>query len=244
MKLLRTRSLPSRRSTRCRLPSSASRAKRGWLRFHSASGRVQVGLPAGGSAYQAHAPDPVRVVQRVCEQGQPAHAVPDRVDPWRRVAHPQRVVGALVHLSHAEPRLAGRQTRSNSGMLGACHRSFGGRLRPGRPRFSSVSTARCGGWTFEPAFANTELGADYWIIKVGDRSIGGLQRSASDARPHAGTRLYVEVTDLEAVLSEVQIRGGQVERSRTALGGADRWFATALDPTGVSFGMWTASAPG
>jgi predicted enzyme related to lactoylglutathione lyase len=96
------------------------------------------------------------------------------------------------------------------------------------------------GWRFEPAFADTELDADYWIIKVDGRSIGGLQRAASDAHPQAGTRLYVEVDDLESVLRDVQGRGGLVERTRTALGGDDRWFATALDPTGVSFGMWTA----
>ena len=99
------------------------------------------------------------------------------------------------------------------------------------------------GWVFEPAFANSELDADYWIIKVGDESIGGLQRSVSKAHPHAGTRLYVEVADLEEVLTEVEDRGGQVERSRTALGGDDRWFATAFDPTGVSFGMWTSHPP-
>lgn len=99
------------------------------------------------------------------------------------------------------------------------------------------------GWVFEPAFANSELDADYWIIKVGDKSIGGLQRSASNAQPRAGTRLYVEVADLEEVLREVEGRGGQVERSRTALGGDDRWFATAFDPTGVSFGMWTSHPP-
>ena len=99
------------------------------------------------------------------------------------------------------------------------------------------------GWLFEPAFVNSELGADYWIIKVGDTSIGGLQRSASSAPPHAGTRLYVEVADLEEVLRAVQAHGGQVERPRTALGGEDRWFATALDPTGVSFGIWTSHPP-
>ena len=96
------------------------------------------------------------------------------------------------------------------------------------------------GWTFEPAFVDTELDADYWIIKVEGRSIGGLQRAAQDTSPQAGTRLYVEVDDLESALREVQLRGGLVERTRTALGGDDRWFATALDPTGVSFGMWTS----
>jgi predicted enzyme related to lactoylglutathione lyase len=99
------------------------------------------------------------------------------------------------------------------------------------------------GWTFEPAFHDTDLGADYWLIKAGGRSIGGLQRAGTDARPHAGTRLYVEVADLEEVLRQVRALGGQVERARTELGGDDRWFATALDPTGVSFGMWTAHPP-
>jgi predicted enzyme related to lactoylglutathione lyase len=98
------------------------------------------------------------------------------------------------------------------------------------------------GWTFESAFADTELDADYWIIRSGRDGIGGLQRSASSARPHVGTRLYVEVADLEATLHRVQDIGGRVERGRTALGGDDRWFATALDPTGISFGMWTANA--
>jgi predicted enzyme related to lactoylglutathione lyase len=60
------------------------------------------------------------------------------------------------------------------------------------------------GWDFQPAFAGTELGADYWVILAGGRGIGGT-----------------------------------VERARTELGGDDRWFATVLDPTGVSIGLWT-----
>ena len=96
------------------------------------------------------------------------------------------------------------------------------------------------GWAFEPAFADSELDADYWIIQAGGMGIGGLQRSASAAPPQAGTRVYVEVHDLEQALRDVEVHGGRVERSRTALGGDDRWFATALDPTGVSFGMWTS----
>lgn len=99
------------------------------------------------------------------------------------------------------------------------------------------------GWTFEPAFAGTDLGADYWLIKTGDRGIGGLQRSAADDPPHAGTRVYVEVADIEQVLRDVEARGGRVERPRTALGGDDRWFATFFDPTDVSFGIWTARPP-
>jgi predicted enzyme related to lactoylglutathione lyase len=96
------------------------------------------------------------------------------------------------------------------------------------------------GWTFEPAFADTEVGADYWLIKSAGTSLGGLQRSApGSAPPSAGTRLYVSVDDLEATLRRAAELGGHVERERTALGGADRWFATIRDPGGVSFGLWT-----
>jgi predicted enzyme related to lactoylglutathione lyase len=99
------------------------------------------------------------------------------------------------------------------------------------------------GWAYEPAFAGTELGADYWIIRDGGQGIGGLQRSATSAPPLAGTRLYVEVSDLEATLARVAALGGKVERRRTELGGDDRWFALALDPSGVSFGLWTDRGP-
>ena len=95
------------------------------------------------------------------------------------------------------------------------------------------------GWTFERAFEDTELEADYWIIQAGGRGIGGLQRAATATPPHPGARLYVEVDDLEAALATVETRGGRVERRRTALGGDDRWYGTAWDPTGVSFGLWT-----
>ncbi|MCC3294992.1 VOC family protein [Arthrobacter sp. zg-Y411] len=103
--------------------------------------------------------------------------------------------------------------------------------------------AALSGWSFEPAFEDTELGADYWIIKAGDRGIGGLQRADPSAPPpSAGPRLYVAVDDLEAALDRVAALGGLVERSRVALGGADRWFGIFRDPTGVSFGMWTGHA--
>lgn len=99
------------------------------------------------------------------------------------------------------------------------------------------------GWKYEPAFAGTELGADYWIIKADGTSVGGLQRSADDRPPHAGARLYVQVDDLELTLDRVAGLGGQVERHRVALGGDDRWFGIALDPSGVSFGLWTQNPP-
>lgn len=97
------------------------------------------------------------------------------------------------------------------------------------------------GWSFEPAFADTALGADYWIIRHAGRGIGGLQRAAASApRPAVGTRVYLEVEDLETTLGRAVALGGVVERTRLALGGDDRWFAIIRDPTGVSLGLWTA----
>jgi predicted enzyme related to lactoylglutathione lyase len=96
------------------------------------------------------------------------------------------------------------------------------------------------GWEFEPAFAGTELGRDYWLIRDGGTGIGGLQRALDDRPPHPGVRLYVETDDLEGSLARALERGGRIERSRTALGGDDRWFANLTDPSGVSFGLWTA----
>ena len=99
------------------------------------------------------------------------------------------------------------------------------------------------GWTFARAFKDTALGADYWLVQLDGRGIGGLQRAASPVMvPAAGARVYLAVPDLEETLDRVVELGGRVERPRTALGGDDRWFGTFLDPTGVSFGLWTENA--
>lgn len=95
-------------------------------------------------------------------------------------------------------------------------------------------------WSFQVAFADTNLGADYWVVSSDGQVLGGLQRQGPlAAPPAAGPRLYLEVADLEDALDQVAARGGRVERGRTGLGQADRWFATFVDPSGVSFGLWT-----
>lgn len=100
------------------------------------------------------------------------------------------------------------------------------------------------GWTFTDAFADTTIGADYWIIEDSGRGIGGLQRARSgrDA-PSVGTRVYFAVDDLESALARVVELGGTVERTRIELGGDDRWYGIYRDPTGVSFGLWTENPP-
>jgi predicted enzyme related to lactoylglutathione lyase len=97
------------------------------------------------------------------------------------------------------------------------------------------------GWTFERAFENSELDREYWLIRSDGRSIGGLQAARPGAPPpQAGTRLYVEVDDLEATLARAELAGATVERGRTFLGSDDFWFANVLDPQGISLGLWTS----
>lgn len=111
---------------------------------------------------------------------------------------------------------------------------------PDPERFQQFHAA-LSGWAFEAAFQDTDLGADYWIIQQDGEGIGGVQRAS--VSPCAGTRVYLAVDDLEAALRRVVELGGTVERTRTALGGDDRWFGVFSDMTGVSFGLWTAQPP-
>ena len=97
------------------------------------------------------------------------------------------------------------------------------------------------GWEFRPAFQDTELDRDYWLILADGTGIGGLQRALTPGPPHAGARFYLEVDDLEATVDRAVAAGARVERPRTALGGDDRWFAIITDPAGISLGLWTAA---
>jgi hypothetical protein len=127
------------------------------------------------------------------------------------------------------------------GILVACRRSCGGRSRPPSPRCFNVSMTRRGGRSSRrsPMPSSTPItGSSGRALPVS----AGCNDPLAALNPHAGTRVYVEVADLNETLRQVRALGGRVERGRTALGGGDRWFTTALDPTGVSFGMWTARA--
>lgn len=98
------------------------------------------------------------------------------------------------------------------------------------------------GWTFERDFEESDLVYDYWIVRHGGRAVGGLQQQTdASGSTRATTRVYFEVDDLEDWLGRAVTLGGVVERARTDLGPADRWFATFRDPSGVSVGLWTNS---
>lgn len=97
------------------------------------------------------------------------------------------------------------------------------------------------GWSFSPDNKLSALVAPYWTITSEGGMIGGLQQADGAARTVPGTRIYFQVDDLEKTLAAVVRAGGTVGRQRTTTGGADSWFATFTEPTGTSFGLWTAN---
>ena len=97
----------------------------------------------------------------------------------------------------------------HGGIAGIVRREIETADPEGFQRFHSALS----GWSFQPALADTELGAD-----------------ATAATPSAGTRVYFAVEDLEATLERVVSLGGSARRSRTALRGDDRWVVRLPRP--------------
>ena len=93
------------------------------------------------------------------------------------------------------------------------------------------------GWQLAPM----EGYEGYVIVNAGGVGIGALQAS-QDAEPAGrGTRLYIEVSDLEDALARVQQGGGTVEQGRMPVPG-DQWVGTARDPFGNRIGFATNNA--
>ena len=82
----------------------------------------------------------------------------------------------------------------------------------------------------------------YVIVNAGGVGIGALQASQDGDPSGRGTRLYVEVSDLEDTVARVRQAGGTVEQERMPVPG-DQWIATARDPFGNRIGFATNNAP-
>jgi predicted enzyme related to lactoylglutathione lyase len=107
---------------------------------------------------------------------------------------------------------------------------------PNPDAFREFHTAMWG-WTFAPAVADSGASAEYWVIMQDGYRIGGLQRAEVSSAPHPGTRIYFQVPDLGAALRRARDLGARTERGRSGLTGTDGWFATVVDPSGISIGL-------
>lgn len=96
------------------------------------------------------------------------------------------------------------------------------------------------GWTFS-SFGEDDgdfVGAHHDGVLV-----GGLYRADGDPAPAPSIRAYLNVADLEAVLTTAETLGGAVRRSRTEVGGDMGWWAEISDPDGRWIGLCTDNAP-
>ena len=85
-------------------------------------------------------------------------------------------------------------------------------------------------WTVAP------FGEGYLAVSAGDRMIGGL--FVSPEQPAGGgVRIYVNVADIERVLSAATDAGGTVVTPRTFIAEGMGWWAEIADPSGRRLGL-------
>jgi uncharacterized protein len=97
------------------------------------------------------------------------------------------------------------------------------------------------GWTFKPWMDGYE-----GIHLPDDSMIGGLRRAEGDP---AGRKVHVCFTvdfygddrddTLEQTLQKVDKYGGRTVVGRTEIGSGMGWYATAEDPSGLKFDLWS-----
>jgi uncharacterized protein len=89
------------------------------------------------------------------------------------------------------------------------------------------------GWTFKP------WGDDFLTAYLGDTMVGGIRR-AEGAVAGRGVHVCFSVEDtLEQTLGRVEKHGGEVAIGRTEIAPEMGWYATAKDPSGIAFDLWT-----
>lgn len=89
------------------------------------------------------------------------------------------------------------------------------------------------GWTFKP------WGDDFLAAYVEESMVGGVRQKKG---PVAGRAVHVcfQVEDsLERALERVEKHGGAVILGRTEIAPEMGWYATAEDPSGIRFDLWT-----
>ncbi|MDQ6919985.1 MAG: VOC family protein [Actinomycetota bacterium] len=92
-------------------------------------------------------------------------------------------------------------------------------------------------WTLTPM----EGMETYVFVTVEGTMVGALQQSTDGDPSGRGSRLYLQVADLEDTLAKVRQAGGTVEQERMQVPG-DQWIGTARDPFGNRIGFATNDA--
>lgn len=95
------------------------------------------------------------------------------------------------------------------------------------------------GWSFQP------FGDGYAMVTAPDGTpLGGLDADTGKGEQPAGrgSRVYVQVADLEQTLKTVEASGGTVVATRTLVSEDYGWWAMFTDPSGLRIGLVTSNA--
>ena len=96
------------------------------------------------------------------------------------------------------------------------------------------------GWRIETM--NMGPGADYTMMKAGDRSAAGLIRMPAEAGPAPTMWMsYVTVPNLEAAVAKAKALGAKICKDATTL--PMGLFAIINDPQGATLGLWEFTKP-
>ena len=94
------------------------------------------------------------------------------------------------------------------------------------------------GWTFSQFGDDAE---EFAGVHHAGALIGGLYRTDADPSAPPSIRTYLNVSDLEAVLTTAETLGGSVRTPRTEVGGDMGWWAEIADPDGRWIGLCTGN---
>ena len=81
-------------------------------------------------------------------------------------------------------------------------------------------------------------GESYTLVKVGDKTAGGIMKNPAPGRPSAWLA-YVQVDDVPAATKKAKSLGAAVVHDVTEVPGMG-WFSVIVDPTGAALGLWQA----
>jgi uncharacterized protein len=96
------------------------------------------------------------------------------------------------------------------------------------------------GWTFSSFGPDDDA---YLGVHHGGELIGGIFQSDVDPAAPAAVRVYLNVADLEAVLTAARTLGGSVRTPREEIGGDMGWWAEISDPDGRWIGLCSDNPP-
>lgn len=84
-------------------------------------------------------------------------------------------------------------------------------------------------------------GKEYWLIKTGNKSIGGglIQKERKEEASGDNIRIYIEVSDINKILRKVKELGGKEIKTKTLIAENSGYYGLFADKDGNIVGLWS-----